>query len=135
MTTATEYAAGLRELADWVEAHPDIAPTEQEAIHVYHRHTREEAIAVLSALKPCKKEYKDTIFQLRRDFGPIILTYVFMRDSVCRKKVIGTKHVEEQYIPPTTYPGTLIKAHDEDIVEWDCGEALLEPDPDQKEPE
>lgn len=40
----------------------------------------------------------------------IVIRYSADRETVCTKKVVGTKHVEAQVIP----------AHDEEIIEWDC---------------
>jgi hypothetical protein len=40
----------------------------------------------------------------------ITVTYSVNRESVCKKVVTGTKHVEEVVIP----------AHDEEVTEWEC---------------
>ena len=40
----------------------------------------------------------------------VTVTYSVDRESVCRKVVTGTKHIEEQIVP----------AHDEEVTEWVC---------------
>lgn len=127
MSEHTAYAAGLRELADWIEAHPDIALPAKE-IRVYSLNERDEAAAVLRALKPCRKEYSDNMFDIKRDFGAVTLDFVFYRDRVCKARVVGQKEIPEVREPAKTIeiPEKIIPAHTEDIIEWDCGEPLLE---------
>lgn len=124
MTTAAEYATGLRELADWIEAHPDIALPDNELM-VYSLNTRAEAANCLRALMPCKKEYRDTNFYISREFGPITLKFMFYRNDICTKRVVGTKEVGTEVIPSRFTPEQIIPAHTEEIYEWDCGESLL----------
>ena len=124
-TPHVRYACGLRELADWIEAHPEIALPNCE-ISSYSLDEREEAAAVLKALKPCRKHYSGEMFYIRRDFGPITLSYVFYRNTVCVAKVVGKKEIPEQTIPEQVIP-----AHTEDIIEWDCSEPILATKPEQ----
>lgn len=124
MTTAVEYAAGLRELADWIEAHPEVDTPSRE-FTVYSLNTKQEAADCLRALTPCKKEYKADNFFLSREFGPITLSFMFYRNAICTKRVIGTKEVGTQVIPSRFTPEEIIPAHTEEIYEWDCGESLL----------
>jgi len=124
MTTATEYAAGLRQLADWIEAHPE-QPRPDAELSVYALNTKQEAAACLRALTPCKKEYRDELFQLSRMFGPLNLKFIFYRNAVCTRKVVGTKEVGVEVIPSRVIPEQIIPAHTEEIVEWECGESLL----------
>jgi hypothetical protein len=113
-TASTEYAQGLREIADWLEANPHIFLPGQ-MFDVFTLNTKKEAEEVLRALKPCKKEYAGELFNISRKFGSITLRFVFYRNAVCMRRVVGTKEVEEQIIP----------AHTEDVIEWECGEPVL----------
>jgi len=124
MITAAEYAAGLRELADWIEAHPEM-PRPGGTLTVYTLNSREEAAACLKALGTCQKEYTESNFYLSREFGPIKLTFMFYRSAVCQRRVVGQKQVGTQVIPARITPEEIIPAHTEDIVEWDCEESLL----------
>ena len=117
MTTASEYADGLRQLADWIEAHPDIK-TPETTISCCSVNSKEEAASVLLALKPCRKHFGPDMFSIKRDFGPLTLSFLFYRTDVCTRRVIGTRHVEARLVPE----------REEEIVEWDCPEALLRAD-------
>ena len=126
MSEHTEYVAGLRELANWIEAHPTIC-LPNETISVYGVNEREEAAEILRELKPCAKEYSDQMFYIKRAFGPITLSFVFYRDRVCKARVVGKKEVPEVRESAKTIeiPEKIVPAHTVDIIEWDCGEPLL----------
>ena len=125
------YANGLRELAAWIEAHPTIAlPT--DTINAFGANEREEAAEILAALKPCRKDYSDEMFYIKRNFGPITLSFIFYRDKVCVVRVVGQKVIPEVREPAKTIeiPEKITPEHTEDIIEWDCGEPLLAPKPE-----
>ena len=123
--TATEYANGLRLLADWFDAHPEVETPGNE-ISVYGTDSKENAALTMRALTPCAKKYTESIFSLSREFGPIMLRYVFMRNAVCTPRVVGQREVEAKVIPAKFEPERFIEAHTEDIIEWDC-EPILAP--------
>jgi len=133
MTTSAEYAAGLRELADWIEANPEM-PRPGGTLTCYSLNSREEAAACLKALTPCKKDYTESNFYLSREFGPVKLTFMFYRTAVCQRRIVGQRQVGTQVIPARITPEEVIPAHTEDIVEWDCGEPLLAAAPQVEEP-
>jgi len=116
VSPAVEYARGLRQLADWIEAHPEIdVPT--TSIDVYGAaDTKESAAHIMRALGRCDKEFQDTLFNLRRSFGPVVYRFVFTREAVCEKKVVGYRDVPEKYT----------SAHTEEIVEWQCVPVLAD---------
>lgn len=119
------YAAGLRELADWVEAHPEVQlPTDHLQSYIFG--DRGAPSEVLHAMKPCKKEYTESYFHLIRHFGPIKLDYFFDREAVCQRVVVGKRQIEAHLRPATLIPAEMIEAHEEDVVEWRCGQALLD---------
>ena len=110
MTTA-DYAKALRALADFYEAHPDVTMPHETVISVYGvEDTKEEAVRIIEALKPCRKEWNGSFLRIVRDFGGATLKFVFEREAVCTKRVIGKKEIPAAYIPART----------EEIVEWDC---------------
>lgn len=118
-TAAVErpYSAALRELADWLDAHPDIDHPTTE-IDCYTLNEREDAARVIKALGACKKEYNETLLYIKGQFGPITLRFIFCRDSVCVRKVVGYKEIPEVVLAAT--PETVIPAKREEIVEWEC---------------
>ena len=122
-TTSAKYANGLRLLADWVEAHPGIDLPSNEW-SVYSLNSKEEAAKCLLALKPCNKEYREDMFYISRFFGPIKLRYVFSRNSVCTRKVVGTKVVPERIEPAKEEE--IIPEHEVEVYEWECNESLIE---------
>lgn len=121
------YANGLRELANWIESHPEIS-LPNDVIHNYALNTKEEAALCLRALKPCKKEYTEDFFKLVRNFGPIKVIHLFNRDAVCQRVVTGKRIVQAHLDPGYVVPAKMVEAHEEDIVEWRCGDALLDSD-------
>ena len=112
--TNKEYADGLRAIADWFEAHPDVPTPDYPRIDVSSAETKEEALVIARALGSCTKTYGDTTFTLAKDFGGIHLSFNFWRSAVCERRVIGVLHV----------PASSTPAHDEEIVEWECSPLL-----------
>ena len=111
----TEYAHALRAIAEWYEAHPDM-PVPPKEIGVYGvTETREEAARIALALAPCQKWHGGEFFRLTREFGGVILKFVFMREAVCTRRVVRTEEVPEQ----------VIEAHVREIIEWECEPSLL----------
>lgn len=104
-----EYAAALRTIADWYEAHPTMPFTLCLGVGNVTE-TKEAAEQVAHALAPCRKRYLDDFFMLSRDFGGIELQFVFHRATVCERVVVG--HTE--------IPETLVPAHTQEQVEWRC---------------
>lgn len=109
------FAANLRELADFIEAHPDIPmPVGEINIHVYV-FTAEHLAEIARALGRAEKDHSGDYLHLVKPFGPIRLRYFTDRAKVCRRVVTGVRHVAE----------TLLPARNEEIVEWVCDEPLL----------
>lgn len=122
-TPAIRYACGLRELADWIEAHPEVQLPEA-SVAVYAEDRKEIAAKIMRALSPCEKDYDGDMFHLKRKFGPIELRFVFLRDAVCTPRVVGKRMVKEHIRPGI--PERVIPAHEENVVEWDCEPTLGE---------
>ncbi len=125
-------AVSLRECADAVEGMadkdedgliPDLVITSSV---VFYTHSAEEFRALVRLLggRRDKGGYEDAFFVTRR-FGSAedlvtVTIHAPSRESVCEKRVVGTKKVEEQIFVKT---GHMI---DEEVVEWDCGNLLGE---------
>lgn len=86
--TKQTTAEGLRELADWYEAHPEVE-SPQVFIHIFElRGDAAKRLAVVAkAMGTCEKSLDDYNLTVKRNFGPISLFAIVSRDAVCRKIV------------------------------------------------
>lgn len=113
----------VRKTLDFLEANPDLPlPYDVEFFggHIFLRHEEEDQQKqVLACLGSFKKEYDDdTFIAVKQVPDGNLLKFRFDRAKVCRRVVVGTKHIPEVTIPAR--PAETIAAHDEEIVEWDC---------------
>jgi hypothetical protein len=107
-----QFIAGLRELADFYESHPEVPIPKPSYLDfsVYSLHTKSEAAGIIKLLGTITKEYTDSgLFKVVRYFGPIALKFVFNRDTVCERVVVRKEVVPE---------------HVREIVEWKCAPVL-----------
>ena len=116
--TTTERAAlvqGLRDLADFLAAHPELPGPLVPQFNVWGLQKADLARMVLKG--SWEKIYQGGLFMLRRSFGPVQLDFNADRSQVCRRVVTGTR-----VIPPT--PEQIVED-----VEWICEDSLLGYDP------
>lgn len=118
MTAATEttFANGLRALADWIDANPDVVNNPEVTLNVPFW-TREKFVEAAKALGGRREKHVEgSYFTVRRTFGEGVHVDVYVaREQVCRKVVTGTRDVTETVIP----------AHTEEVVEWVCEDSIL----------
>lgn len=102
---------GLRDLADFLDAHPDVRLNDpSHMVYVFSRDT----LAAIARIGGWRKVYTNDYFNLVRDFDGGVSLQVFTdRASVCERVVVGTK----------TVPA--VPEHQAEIVEWVCEEASL----------
>lgn len=125
-------AEKLRNLADWLDAHPSVCPSyvqisafDGEVLAQDYTPETAEDLAVLARSVGGKWEKvvvsADSLtFSLRQEVMPgYVVSLVTWRASVCTKVVTGTREVE---VPDPDAP--LVKVT-EDVVEWRCDEPLL----------
>lgn len=111
MNTNAEVTKGLRDLADFLDTHPEVKLNDPS--HMVYVGSR-ETLATIARLGGWRKVYTDDYFNLVRDFdGGVSLSVFTDRGSVCRKVVVGQRTV------PATDERTV------EIVEWVCDEPLL----------
>ncbi len=116
MNGNAEMAAGLRDLADWLDAHPDEEVSGNVRLLAY-RFDADEFRATVRALGRGAKESNDEWASVIRSFGPAVAIYAYTaREQVCRKVVVGTRVEPERVIP----------AREVEIVEWECQPILAE---------
>jgi len=119
--TPIEYAASLRQIAGWYEAHPGMPVPSDPTLRISAPDTPEDVARLARELAPCEKTigHDTNLFVLRRVFGTITLELLFWRSTVCTRRVVGTVSV----------PEVVIAAHSKDLVEWDCPDSVLSHDP------
>lgn len=121
---ARAVAAGLRELADFIEANPEFAELlngDELTMYVPSWHDGAEARFADVARKLGGKRRKDAdtkYFHVTRQFGAVGVRIFTDRNVVCTKKVVGTRKVEK---PDPNAPKVEVV---EEIVEWECGPLL-----------
>ena len=129
--THAEYAAGLRQVAEFIEAHTEI-PLPTATLTCYGMSDKKVAALVARALGQggrCNKVYEDSLLRLKREFGAIELEYLGLRSNVCERVRVGKRLVPEKYVPPQpATEGQIIPEHEEIVYDWVCGPLLAVPD-------
>jgi len=120
-TEHQKFADGLRELARFVESHPEMAVPCEQTFYIFPK--KEEVGKYARILGRSKKRVSDTYFDLVREFPPAAKIQVtWGRDEVCERVVVGTVTVEE---PVMVQQGT--KTVTREKVEWKCPKVLEPP--------
>ncbi len=111
--TTQEYVHGLRQLADWYEAHPETElPYASEKV-MYIPDDRDGMRTILHIFGGrWEKEISGGLFYARRAFGPFTLTAIINQSQVCTARVVGTRVI------PAIAERTV------DVLEWDCAPIL-----------
>lgn len=110
-----DYAAALREIADWYEQHPEVPFSRFITVGGVEK-TREQAAEIARTLGACRKEHLDTTFHLTRTFSGVDLCFVFWRATVCDRVVVGVEEIPEKVEP----------AHTREKIEWRCAPIFQE---------
>lgn len=112
-TTRADIIAGMRELLNFLEAHPEIAVMTQHYI-VY---VSADELKQMARIGGWQKVYEGQFFTLRRHFsGGQKLDIYTNREAICRKVVTGTRVVPAQ---------PAVEEHTEDVEEWVCDDVSL----------
>ena len=113
-SSGQDFAASLRQIADWYDAHPDMEGATEISVNVT-KEGRESAARVARALGRAEKNTSGFVFVLSRNFGAVDLRFLYWRDQVCERRVVGTRTVAAQPAMPE---------REEELIEWDCGSLL-----------
>jgi hypothetical protein len=120
-----DFAAGLRALADLLDAHPEQKQHYDSYRHLICVNTREEMLEATRALggRWDKDEDRDSdYFGLTRDLGNGVTVYVYApRRAVCERVRLGTRTVTRPIITADTPTETV----EEELYEWVCPPSLL----------
>lgn len=105
--THTEFAAGLRELADFIERTPEFPLPYSPKLYAFSRHYAdgsgvEEAARIARLFGRCEKSVDENTarFELTRRFGPVGLVFTVARGAVCERREV-TKTVVEWVCAPS----------------------------------
>lgn len=112
---AKEAAAGLRELADFIETHPEFAPGVTGTRFYDFEDDADEWRARVKTLGGRREKAANTsFFGVTRKFGPVEVYLYTGRDQVCEAKVVGQETVE---VPDPEAPKITVTR---DVIEWEC---------------
>ena len=120
MDKRAEYVQGLRDVADFLEAH-DTLPLPGGEFTAYTFEQAETLPIVQEIAKQLgsfKKRELNGYLTLEKSFGPIALCFTHSQEDTCRRIVIGTRKVEKIIYPEGIKTET--KTIEEEIVEWKC---------------
>lgn len=124
--THTEIAAGLRQLADLIEATPEIRVAYKD-FSVWSMWEHEEMAALARAAlhggAKVEKVISDTMYNLAVKFGPITASALAMRHQMCERVAVGSREVTEMVPDPTVeVPDVPLveQTRTEPIYEWQC---------------
>jgi hypothetical protein len=111
--TTKEYADGLRQLADWYEAHPDVHPPYEADQLTYYPFTKDDTEDLVRRIggRWAKKASSDLLY-LTQAVGPFQFRVVVDQATVCQKRVVGHRVIPAQ------------EARLVEVVEWDCAPVL-----------
>lgn len=125
-----EYVAALRELADYVEARefPDtrlgygnrIDAFERPALTFWLNDKRDFGLFA-AAMGSFEKAVTDYSTAANHTTPTINVRVVASRETVCTKKVLGTRTVDAK--PEEIIPA--VEEHEEEIVAWECPESFV----------
>lgn len=131
--SATEMAAGLRQLADMIEQNPDIAKF-ATLTHLYAFHVTsgaDQAALARAALKhgaKVDKEVSDDLHNLLLSWDGVSAYVLANRKNVCELVVVGSREVTEEVPDPEALAAvpTVTVTRTEDVTEWRCTPLLSE---------
>ncbi len=110
----------LQSLINFLGAHPELPLPTFFDFSIYEFGDEDLALArtIAKAFGTFDKDIGASIFTLKKRFGKVALRFIFHRDSVCARRVIGTK-TETKMVPASTAK-MVEKVVETEIVEWDC---------------
>lgn len=127
LTARDGYTAGLRELADILDAHPGVPlpydgrPADEGTpltIYMFHLSKKDIITAVRAFPGTKTKRFDDPYVSIGVALSGLGIVLTTHREKVCTKRVVGTRTVVTPATPAR--PATPAQTAEEDIVEWDC---------------
>ena len=139
------YTRGLREIADWLDAHPEVdlphlgsgaLPDDVPSLNIYVLSWTGDARARLAAVGRAMGRFDKVVtdigpkgrMNLVRQFGGVRIVASADRDEVCRRVVVSSHEVEVEVPDPSvvaTVPLVKVKQLVEE-VRWECPPLLAD---------
>lgn len=118
-----KYVAGLRKIADTIEANPELIVPYLGA-GVVQCGTVEEIRAFVKAFGgKWAKRSDENDFEMVQELSYGLSLMIFAsHENVCQRVVVGTKHIPEIVVPASEE--RVIPAHEIEQVKWVCPEVL-----------
>lgn len=116
-----EYVRGLREMADFIEAHPALTP-HLEANLVRFSETAAEFGLLSLELGTATRVGTDDYARTERKFGPHVLKVATHRATVCERVVVGSEErvIEEPDPEAVAALPKVTRTEVVEQVEWRC---------------
>ncbi len=121
----TEFIAGMRELADWLEDHPDVKRPSiwTTTINIFAA-DKEKLIELRRATGLSQKVEAGEFFMFRKEFrGGWKVDLNVNKQHTCERVKVGTKVVPAK--PPRSIELPAEPEKVEDVYEWKCPETIL----------
>lgn len=133
-TKATEYANGLRALADMIEANPELVPILKYSLGNISEPVRDrDELATFTRAaartgRKVTKDYSGKYADVSVAFGPVTVSGYLPREEVCDRVVIGTEKVIEKGPDPEAVAALPVveREVEREIVEWRCRPLLAD---------
>lgn len=121
-----QQAEGLRALAAFIEANPDLPEASLEYLYVFHPNTPDEpaqlARAALRHGAKVDKDISDQMYNLVLRWGPVGAGALAYRREVCERVQVGTKTVTKSVPDPEKLAEvpTVEVTEEVPVYEWEC---------------
>lgn len=119
LTDQQKMSQGLRELADFLDEHPEFPSPPIGAIYI-RCYNRAELVRCAKLFKPFEKSIDSGgDYVLARKFGPLSIKLYTSRANVCTRRVVGQEWEEGKPAREAT-EGRMV-----DVLKWTCPDNIL----------
>jgi hypothetical protein len=136
-TERAEFITGLRQIADWLEQHPEVETpylasnatgTYMPTLPIYliGDDQRAQLAAIARAMGSAEKTTRHDQFVVHRTFAGIALAAYADQTQVCERVVTATREITEEVPDPEALAAvpTVTRTRIEEDVEWRCTSLL-----------
>ncbi len=109
------YIDGLRQIADFLEQHPNVPEPSSPIINVFVQSKNSFQRAIKKS-GPWEKRTDGSYVYCRKCFGPHVFNVNLNHSMICERVVTGKRTVPRQ---------EAIEEYEEEITEWRCPDSFL----------